>query len=171
MLVSAFSWVYLFLFPLPFASTLFSAVCKAFSDNHFTFLHFFFGINLVPASLQCYEPLSIDLQALCVADLIPWICLSPPLYNHKRFDNLGSHNSLDFTGHRAQEICDWKFRSCKCPSVLPAKKASTSMSNLFYLELIFIGVYGQLVLIFTAEWYKVQNRIKFNINQDSLIKM
>ena len=57
------------------------------------------------------------------------------------------------------------------PTDLPAKKASTSMSNLFYLELIFIGVYGQLVLIFTAEWYKVQNRIKFNINQDSLIKM
>ena len=43
------------------ASLLFSAVCKALSDNHFTFLHFFFfGIVLVPASLQCYEPLSID---------------------------------------------------------------------------------------------------------------
>ena len=28
--------------PLPFASLLFSTICKASSDNHFTFLHFFF---------------------------------------------------------------------------------------------------------------------------------
>ena len=35
---------------------------------------------------QCYEFLSIVLQALCLSDLIPWIYLSPPLYNHKGFD-------------------------------------------------------------------------------------
>ena len=29
-------------FPLPLASLLFSAICKAYSDNHFPFLHFFF---------------------------------------------------------------------------------------------------------------------------------
>ena len=34
---------YIFSFsPLPFASLLFSAICKAYSDNHFAFLHFFF---------------------------------------------------------------------------------------------------------------------------------
>ena len=33
-------------------------------------------------SIQCYELLSIVLQALCLVDLIPWICLSLPLYNH-----------------------------------------------------------------------------------------
>ena len=38
---SAFSWLYLFLSPLLFPS-LSSAVCKASSDNHFAFLHFFF---------------------------------------------------------------------------------------------------------------------------------
>ena len=34
---SAFKWVY-FLFSFAFASLLFTAICKAFSDNHFAFL-------------------------------------------------------------------------------------------------------------------------------------
>ena len=36
--------------------------------------------------VQHYKSLSIVTQALCLPDLIPWIYLSPPLYNHKRFD-------------------------------------------------------------------------------------
>ena len=40
---SAFNWVYLSLSPLPFISLLSSAACKASSDSHFTFLHFFWG--------------------------------------------------------------------------------------------------------------------------------
>ena len=36
--------------------------------------------------IQCHEPLSIVLQALCLSDLIPWIYLSLPLYNPKGFD-------------------------------------------------------------------------------------
>ena len=39
---SEFKWVYLSFSPLPFASLLFSAICKASSDSHFAFLHFFF---------------------------------------------------------------------------------------------------------------------------------
>ena len=40
-----------FLSPLPFASFLFSAICKASSDNHFALLHFFFlGMVLITAS-------------------------------------------------------------------------------------------------------------------------
>ena len=39
---SVFSWLYLCLSPLPFASFLFSAICKASSENHLAFLHFFF---------------------------------------------------------------------------------------------------------------------------------
>ena len=35
--------------------------------------------------IQCHEPLSIVLQALCLSDLIPWIYLSLPLYNCKGF--------------------------------------------------------------------------------------
>ena len=50
-LCSAFKWVYLSFYPLPFASLLFTAVCKASSDNHVAFLHFFFlGTVLFPIS-------------------------------------------------------------------------------------------------------------------------
>ena len=47
----AFKWVYLSFSPLPFTSLLFSAICKASSDNHFAFLQFFFlGMILITAS-------------------------------------------------------------------------------------------------------------------------
>ena len=36
--------------------------------------------------VQCHEPLSTVLQALCLSNLIPWIYLSLPLYNRKGFD-------------------------------------------------------------------------------------
>ena len=40
-----------FLFSSAFASLLFSAICKASSDSHFAFLHFFFlGVILLPVS-------------------------------------------------------------------------------------------------------------------------
>ena len=38
----AFKWLYLSFFPLPFASLLFTAICKVSSDNHFALLHLFF---------------------------------------------------------------------------------------------------------------------------------
>ena len=48
---SAFKWLCLSFSPLPLASFLFSAICKASSDNHFAFLHFFFfGMVLITAS-------------------------------------------------------------------------------------------------------------------------
>ena len=34
---SAFRWIYVSFSPLPFTSLLFSAICKASSDNHFAF--------------------------------------------------------------------------------------------------------------------------------------
>ena len=47
---SAFKWIYLSFSPLPLASLLFSAICKASLDNHFAFLHFFFlGMVLITA--------------------------------------------------------------------------------------------------------------------------
>ena len=49
---SAFKWVYLFFCPLSFTCLLFSAICKASSDNYFAFLHFFFlGMVLITPSL------------------------------------------------------------------------------------------------------------------------
>ena len=48
----AVKWVYLSFSPFPFASLLFSAICKASSDNYFAFLHFFFlGNGLDPCLL------------------------------------------------------------------------------------------------------------------------
>ena len=48
---SVFKWVNLSFSPLPFTSLLFTAICKASSDCHFAFLHFFFlGMVLIPAS-------------------------------------------------------------------------------------------------------------------------
>ena len=71
---SAFKWVYLFFFPLPFNSLLFTAICKASSDNHFALLHFFFlGMVLVTAFYKCHKPPSTVLQTHCLSDLIPWI--------------------------------------------------------------------------------------------------
>ena len=62
---SAFQWVYLSFSPLPFASLLFSAICKASSHNHFAFLHFFFlGMALIPVSCTVLQTSSLILQAL-----------------------------------------------------------------------------------------------------------
>ena len=49
---SAFKWVYLSFSPLLFASLLFTALCKASSDSHFAFLHFFLGDDLDPYLLH-----------------------------------------------------------------------------------------------------------------------
>jgi len=52
---SAFRWVYLSFSPLPFASLLFIAICKASSDNHFAFLHFLFlGMVLITTSCTMF---------------------------------------------------------------------------------------------------------------------
>ena len=45
------NWVYLSFSPLLFTSRLFTAICKASSDSHFAFLHFFLlGMVLIPVS-------------------------------------------------------------------------------------------------------------------------
>ena len=83
-----------FLFSLPLAFLLFSAICKASSDNHFAFLNFFsWGWSWSLPCIQCQEPLSIVLQAFCLLDLILWIYMSLPLYNCKVF-YLGHLNGL-----------------------------------------------------------------------------
>ena len=82
---SAFKWEYLSFSLLLFASRHFRAICKGFSDKHFAFLHFFFFVMGLPP-IQCHEPLSIVLQALCLSDLILWIYSSLPLYSHKGFN-------------------------------------------------------------------------------------
>ena len=75
-----------FPFTLPFASLLFSAICKASSDNHFAFLHFFFlGMVLITASCTMSWT-SVHHSSGTLSDLIPEsfhssLCLS----HHKGF--------------------------------------------------------------------------------------
>ena len=86
------------------ASLLFTDICKASSDSHFVFLHFFFGewsCSLPP--VQCHELPFIVLQSL--SDLIPWIYSSLPLYNHKGFD-LG-HNWMVYWFSLLSSISVW----------------------------------------------------------------
>ena len=60
-----------------------SAICKASSDNHFAFLHyFFFGIILVIASCTVlWNSVHWSSGNPVLPCLIPWIYSSPPLYN------------------------------------------------------------------------------------------
>ena len=54
---SVFRWVYLSFSPLPLASLLFSAICKASSDSRSAFLHFFsWGWSRSLPPVQCHEP-------------------------------------------------------------------------------------------------------------------
>ena len=43
-------------------------------------IYFSLGWSWSLPPVQCHKPLSIGLQALCLSDLIPWICLSLPLW-------------------------------------------------------------------------------------------
>ena len=68
---SALKWLYLSFSPLPFASLLFTAICKDSWDNHFAFyISFSWGWSWSLPLVQCHEPPSIVLQALCLSDLI-----------------------------------------------------------------------------------------------------
>ena len=83
---SAFKWVYLSFSHLLFASLLFTAICKASSDSHFAFLHFFFlGMVLIPVS-YIVSRTSVHSSTGTLSYLISWIYFSLPLYNCKGFD-------------------------------------------------------------------------------------
>ena len=70
--------VYFSFSSLPFTSFLFSAICKASSDNHFAFLHLFFlGMVLIIAFCTMSRT-SVHSSSGTLSDLIPWISLSLP---------------------------------------------------------------------------------------------
>ena len=72
---SAFSWVNLSFSPLPFTFLLFIAVCKSSSDNHFAFLHLFWGMVLIIASYTMSWT-SVHSSSGTLSDVIPWIYLT-----------------------------------------------------------------------------------------------
>ena len=76
---------YLSFSPLPLASLLFSALCKASSDDCFTLSFLFLGIVLIPASYTTSWTFICSFSGT-LSDLILWIYLSLPLYNCKGFE-------------------------------------------------------------------------------------
>ena len=78
------SFVFSFAFCFPFFSAIF---VRPPQTTVLPFcISFSWGWSSSLPLVQCHEPLSIVLQALCLSDLIPWIYFLLPLYNHKGFD-------------------------------------------------------------------------------------
>ena len=78
---------YIFLFLLCFSHLFFSQ--RFLRPPQTTILpfciSFYWGWSWSLPPVQCREPTSIVLQALCLPDLILWIYFPLPLYNHKGF--------------------------------------------------------------------------------------
>src|SRR5574340_1191158 len=76
-----------FLSPLLFASLLFTAICKASSDNHFAFLHFFsIGMVLITVSYTKSQTSVHSSSGTLSIRSSPLNLFLTPLYNHKGFD-------------------------------------------------------------------------------------
>ena len=87
----------LFVCFLPLASLLFSTICKASSDNPFSFCIFFsWSLSWSLSPLQCHELSRIHSSSSTLSDLIPWIYLSLPLYNRKGLSEVTPEWSSDF---------------------------------------------------------------------------
>ena len=84
--ISAYKWIYLSFSLLPLPSLFFSAICKVYPNILPFFISFSWGWSWSLPPVQCHKPPFIVHQALCLSDLLPWIYLSLPLYNHKGFD-------------------------------------------------------------------------------------
>ena len=81
-----FSWVCLIVSSLPFTSLFFLAICKASSDNHFAFLHFFFFLMVLVTASYTMVQTSVHSSSCTLSDLILRICWSLPFCNHKGSD-------------------------------------------------------------------------------------
>ena len=120
--------VYIFTFLLCL-SLLFSTICKISSHNHFASLHFFsLGMVLITASCTILWT-SVHSFSGTLSDLIPWIYLSLPLYNHKEFDlpgnglvvfptffNLSLNSAIRSSWSEPQSAPGFVFANCS-PSV------------------------------------------------------
>ena len=76
-----------FLFSFALASLLFSAICKASSENHFAFLHFFFLVMIL-ITASCTMPqifIHSSSGILSIRSIILKVFVTF-MYNHKEFD-------------------------------------------------------------------------------------
>ena len=82
---STFKWVYISFSPLLFASLLFTFSCKASSTAILPFWYLFLWMVLISVSWTMSWT-SVYSSSSTLSDLIPWMCFSLPLYNHKGFN-------------------------------------------------------------------------------------
>ena len=113
------------------------------------YISLFSGWFSPPPPVQCYDPLSIILQALCPSDLIPWIYLSLPLYIHKGFD----------LGHTWMPICIpyiLQFKSELCNKEFMIWATVSSWSCFYWLYRTSSSLMAKniinLILILTILW-------------------
>ena len=151
--------------PLPLAFLLFSAIYKASLDNHFAFLRFFFlGMVLIPSSCTMSQT-SIHSSSGTLWDLISWIYLSLPLYNHKGFD-LGHTwmvQSFPYFFQFKSEFCNREFiwatvSSWSCFCWLYRASPSLAVKNIIRLISVLTiwwrpCVESSLVLLEEGVWY------------------
>ena len=80
----SYIWVYLSFSPLLFSSLLFIAICKASSDNHFAFLHFFFSRMVLntqyAASNKCYKIPALNVYILLLKESLK-LSFGPHLFS------------------------------------------------------------------------------------------
>ena len=101
---SIFKWVYLSFSPLLLASLLYSAICKASSDNHFAFLHFFF-LGMVLITVSCVMSwTSVHSSSGTLSELIPWISL-----NHTKIYRQEVINCCDIPSYFMQKVAFKRF--------------------------------------------------------------
>ena len=104
---SAFRWISLSSSPLPFASLLFSAICKASSDSHFAFLHFLFlGMVLITASCTV---LQTSIHSSSGTHQIPGMVEPgglPSMGSHRV-----GHNWSDLAAAAASDLIPWIYFS------------------------------------------------------------
>ena len=135
-------------------------MCKASSESHFAFLHFFFfGMVLVTTSCTMLRT-SVHISSGTLSGLIPWIYLSLSLLNHKGFDlghtwmGYGFPYFLLFKSEFGnKEFIIWatvSFRSCFCWLYkAPPSLAAKNIINLILVLTIwgFLLVESSLVLL------------------------
>ena len=89
-----------FLLSFAFCFSSFLSYCKASSDNHFVFLHFFsWGWSWSLPPVQRHKPPSIVLQALCLSYLIPWIYFSHHCSDKMWSTGEGNGKQLQYSCH------------------------------------------------------------------------
>ena len=130
---SAFKWVYPSFSPLLFTSLLFPAICKAASDSHFAFLHFFFlGMVLIPdystvprtsihtssgtLSIRVYLFIYffgvLLLHNVVLVSAAPW-SESAILQQHKRWRCTWTAPDGQYQNQTDYILCSWKWRSSR----------------------------------------------------------